>query len=124
MTRVSHTMVVRPRWSGVEVARTVPSLAPAKKLVFDSSVVVPAPGGRLRNVAVLGDHAIGRRVDEAHTEQLGETPRMMRGQSGGVDRHDALLSTRGRPQTAEYARYSICVAIFWRASTPQNRSTR
>src|SRR5436190_731093 len=52
VTRVSHTMVVRPRWSGVEAARTVPSLAPAKKLVFDSSVVVEAPCGRLRNVAV------------------------------------------------------------------------
>src|SRR2546426_593703 len=51
VTRVSHTMVVRPRWSGVEVARTRPSCTPAKKLVFDSSVVVPAPGGRLRNVA-------------------------------------------------------------------------
>src|SRR5215510_630666 len=52
VTRVCHTIVVRPRWSGVASARTTPSRPAAKKLVFDSSVVVDAPGGRFRNVAV------------------------------------------------------------------------
>jgi hypothetical protein len=45
VTRVCHTIVLRPRCSGVVSARTTPSRPPAKRLVFDSSVVV-VPGGR------------------------------------------------------------------------------
>src|SRR2546421_4263468 len=51
VTRVCQTMVVWPRCRGRVSARTTPSVAPAKKLVFDSRVVVPAPGGRLTTVA-------------------------------------------------------------------------
>jgi hypothetical protein len=50
--RVCQTMVRFPRWSGVASARTVPERPAAKKLVLDSSVVVPAPGGRFSTVAV------------------------------------------------------------------------
>src|SRR2546425_12785445 len=40
VTRVCQTIVRRPRWSGVDSARTVPDRPAAKKLVLDSSVVV------------------------------------------------------------------------------------
>ena len=44
------TIVVRPTWSGREVAWTWPSRTARKKFVFDSIVAVPpAPSGRLRN---------------------------------------------------------------------------
>src|SRR5687767_7006873 len=49
--RVCQTIVRRPRWSGVHSARTVLDRPAAKKFVFDSSVVVVAPVGRLRTVA-------------------------------------------------------------------------
>src|SRR4051794_18045946 len=49
--RVCHTMVRRPRCSGVASAVTrVPTGAEAMKFVLLSIVVVPAPSGRLRNV--------------------------------------------------------------------------
>src|SRR5712691_4422802 len=51
VTRVCHTIVRRPRWSGVDSARTTPARPAAKKLVLDSSVVVLAPAGRLSAVA-------------------------------------------------------------------------
>src|SRR6266446_94321 len=51
VTRVCQTIVRRPRWSGVDSARTVPDRPAAKKLVLDSSVVVPEPGGRFSAVA-------------------------------------------------------------------------
>src|SRR5213594_3622166 len=44
--------VRQPRCSGVDSARTTPSRPASKKFVFDSTVVVVVPGGRLRNVAV------------------------------------------------------------------------
>src|SRR5262249_56402140 len=49
---VCQTIVVRPRWSGVHSALAVsPAGMAAKKLVLLSSVVVPAPSGRLATVA-------------------------------------------------------------------------
>jgi hypothetical protein len=42
-------MSVRPTCSGVATARAIPFLRARKKFVFDSMVVVAAPGGRLRN---------------------------------------------------------------------------
>src|ERR1051325_4175559 len=51
--RVCHTMVVRPLCSGVvSVVMVSPIGQAAKKLVLLSTVVVPAPSGRLRKVAV------------------------------------------------------------------------
>src|SRR5258705_13993032 len=47
-TRVCQTIVRLPRCSGVASARTRPARAAAKKLVLDSTGVVPAPGGRFR----------------------------------------------------------------------------
>ncbi len=62
----------------------------------DRSAVEPA-ADRLEVVAdrELGDHAIRGRLDEAHAEQLGEAPLVMRGQSRRVDRHDALTARPG-----------------------------
>ena len=51
VTRVCHTCVRLPRCSGVASARTTPGRPGAKKLVFDSSVVVEAPGGKFTTVA-------------------------------------------------------------------------
>src|SRR6202158_5888923 len=51
VTRVCHTWVRLPLWSGVASARTTPLRPAAKKLVLDSSVVVDAPAGRLTTVA-------------------------------------------------------------------------
>src|SRR2546425_12489518 len=56
VTRVCQTIVRRPRWSGVDSARTVPDRPAAKKLVLDSSVVVLAPAGGVR---AGGDAAAG-----------------------------------------------------------------
>ena len=51
-TRVCHTMVRRPRWSGVHSPSMVVPLRPAaRKLVFDSMVVVEEPRGRFSTVA-------------------------------------------------------------------------
>src|SRR5690349_16128034 len=52
VTRVCHTVVLRPLCSGVASARTVPLFPAAKKLVFDSMVAVASPSRRLRNAAV------------------------------------------------------------------------
>src|SRR5947209_12982112 len=59
VTRVCHTIVRRPRCSGVDSARTTPSRPASKKFVFDPTVVVVVPGGRLRNVR-----------SEEHTSEL------------------------------------------------------
>src|ERR1700735_1185002 len=50
--RVCQTIVRRPRWIATHSALTVvPTAAGARKLVFDSSVVVDAPARRLSDVA-------------------------------------------------------------------------
>src|SRR3546814_16530179 len=52
VTRVCQTIVLLPRWMGVHSPLTVVSMGAARrKLVFDSRVVVQAPGGSLRKVA-------------------------------------------------------------------------
>src|SRR5687768_294446 len=50
VTRVCHTCVRLPLWSGVASARTTPANAAAKKLVFDSSVAVFWPAARFTTV--------------------------------------------------------------------------
>ena len=59
-TSVSTTIVVRPTWSGRARACTSPSRIAPRKFVFDSIVVVWAPGGRFRNaqtaVRYMVDH--------------------------------------------------------------------
>ena len=119
VTRVCQTWVRLPRWSGVDSARTTPSRPAAKKLVLDSSVVVPAPGGRFRTVAVapivsasaisvppcrlpptvrissrmtqLGDDAVRRRLDDAHAQEIGQRALEPLGDLGGIDLHGLHL---------------------------------